>query len=173
MGSHTCMVTLMGQVSTAQPEHKVAFSSKTHLVSSKVSSIARQGHWRPLLGISLQGPRCARRAAPQQKRHWGAATQPQQPERDTAGTLGPPGLFALHNSISPSATGKDMPVFLVALQSLRLLRGTTDPSSLPHKFAPLATHPWHPSPATGQPFSPLPGPQPASPDSWHSVSSTG
>lgn len=50
------MVSPMGQVSTAQPEHKLAFLSKTHLVSSEVVLHCQTGPLEALAWISLQEP---------------------------------------------------------------------------------------------------------------------
>lgn len=130
LGSHICMVTVMGKVSTVQPKHKLAFPSKTHLVNSKVVLHCQTG---PLEALAWDQPartRLCSQSSPTTKGHWGAATQ--QPEHGRAGTLCPPGLSAQHNSTSPSASGKDMLVFLVALQFLCLLEKQALHSSFPH-----------------------------------------
>lgn len=130
LGSHPCMVTLMGQVSTVQPKHKLAFPSKTHLVNSKVVLHCQTGPLEALAWDQSARTRLCWQSSPTTKGHWGAATQ--QPEHGRAGTLCSPGVSALHNSTSPSASGKDMLVFLVALQFLCLLEKQALHSSFPH-----------------------------------------
>lgn len=47
-GCHTCTATLRGHVSTAQPEHELAFPSPAHLGSRQVVLHHRMGPWQDL-----------------------------------------------------------------------------------------------------------------------------
>ena len=172
---HTCMATLKGQVSTAQPVAGRCLSlqnspgerqSPPPLLDGAVAG--------PGLGPSCKNQAAFREQPRRRKGHRRAATQHQQPERGRAGSLCPRGLSAPRGRFPPSAASEDVPAFLLAPQPSPLPewhRGTLPPSlppsctSSPHSLH-LPGTPAQPEAGERQPFSPLPGPPSASPGSW-------
>jgi len=186
----TCMATLKGQVSTAQPLAPACLACQNS---------PAEGHRPPPLPDGTEGAPCWGFACKSQtklrdlprstKAHPQADTRRQQPQRDTPAALSLPCLSAQHSSFPPTTASQDVPLFPLAPQHSLLpscQQETLHPSIPPslHTSLPLALpssrHSTH-SPGTPpqteaserQPCSPLPGPPAVSPGSRHSMASTG